>query len=97
MFKYLPVVALIALGFAAGAAQTQDKSAGVVFGKVDLPKPDADGFITIFNGKDLTYWEGLPDYWTVKDGAISGYETKDKSKQTFLIFTGSKVSDFELR
>jgi hypothetical protein len=64
---------------------------------VQLPKPDADGFITIFNGKDLSGWEGLPDYWTVKDGVISGYETKDKSKQTFLVFTGFKVSDFELR
>ena len=64
--------------------------------KTELPKPDADGFITIFNGKDLTGWEGLEDYWSVKDGVISGHETKDKSKQTFLVCTGGKVSDFEL-
>ena len=62
-----------------------------------LPAPGADGFITIFNGTDLTYWSGLPDFWEVKDGVISGHETKDKSKQTFLVFTGKeKVSDFEL-
>ncbi len=60
-----------------------------------LPAPDADGFITIFNGKDLTWWSGLPDFWSVKDGVISGHETKDKSKQTFLTFA-KPVSDFEL-
>ena len=70
---------------------------------VDSLKPDADGFITIFNGKDLSGWEGLEDYWTVKDGVISGHETKDKSKQTFLVFTGGypagwlKPDNFELR
>jgi len=63
--------------------------------KAELPKPDADGFMTIFNGKDLTWWEGLPDYWEVKEGVISGHETKDKSKQTFLVFA-APVSDFEL-
>jgi hypothetical protein len=59
-------------------------------------KPDADGFVSLFNGKDLTGWRGLEGYWDVKDGAISGHETKDKSKQTFLIWTGGTVSDFEL-
>jgi hypothetical protein len=62
----------------------------------DEPKPDADGFIPMFNGKDLTGWEGLEDYWTVKDGVISGYETKDKSKQTFLVWQGGKPGDFEM-
>jgi hypothetical protein len=66
--------------------------------KVELPKPDADGFIKIFNGTDLSGWEGLEEYWSVKDGVISGHETKDKSKQTFLVFTGVPVlGDFELQ
>jgi hypothetical protein len=64
--------------------------------RADLPKPDPDGFITIFNGKDLTGWEGLDDYWSVKDGVISGHETKENSKQTFLVWTGAKPGDFEL-
>ena len=89
MFKHLWAAALLALALAAGGVRAADKPAA-------LPKPDADGFITIFNGKDLTGWEGLTDYWSVKDGVISGHETKDKSKQTFLVFTGAKVSDFEL-
>jgi hypothetical protein len=71
----------------------------LAFGAVILiadDKPDADGFVSLFNGKDLTGWKGLEGYWDVKDGAISGHETKDKSKQTFLIWTGGTVSDFEL-
>jgi hypothetical protein len=65
--------------------------------RADQPEPDVDGLITIFNGKDLTGWEGLEEYWTVKDGVISGHETKDKSKQTFLVWQGGKPGDFELR
>jgi hypothetical protein len=56
-----------------------------------LPQPDAAGFISLFNGKDLTGWEGLGGYWSVKDGVIDGSETKDNSKQTFLILSASKV------
>jgi hypothetical protein len=90
MFKHLSAVALVALGLAALGSRAEDKP------KAELPKPDKDGFITIFNGKNLDGWEGLEDYWTVKDGAISGHETKDKSKQTFLVWKGAKVGDFEL-
>jgi hypothetical protein len=90
MFKSLSA-ALVGLVLATQVAWTEEKP------KVELPKPDADGFITLFNGKDLTGWEGLTDYWSVVDGVISGHETKDKSKQTFLVFTGFNVSDFELR
>jgi hypothetical protein len=70
--------------------------------KVDLPAPDADGFITLFNGKDLTGWDGLPDFWSVKDGVISGAETKEhQAPQTDLNLAASvadpeKFSDFEL-
>jgi hypothetical protein len=88
------VAALVALGLAAPAAVAGDKPAAA---KAELPRPDADGFITIFNGKDLTGWEGLEGYWSVKDGVISGHETKEESKQTFLVFTGCPVGDFELR
>src|SRR5438552_3544730 len=80
----------VTCAFVASVAMAQDKAA-------DLPKPDADGFIAIFNGKDLTWWEGLEGFWSVKDGAITAHETKETSKQTFLVFKGANVSDFELR
>jgi hypothetical protein len=95
MFKHLTLVALLVLGAGALSAPA-DAPPRTTDSKAD-PKPDADGFMTIFNGKDLSGWEGLEDYWTVKDGAIVGHETKDKSKQTFLVWKGAKVSDFELR
>jgi Domain of Unknown Function (DUF1080) len=88
------LVALVALGLAAGLVGARDKPAEPVKG--DLPKPDADGFISLFNGKDLTNWEGLDGFWSVKEGVISGHETKEGSKQTFLTLTPIQPADFEL-
>ncbi|WP_417850947.1 3-keto-disaccharide hydrolase [Thalassoglobus sp.] len=58
----------------------------------------ADGK-TLFNGKDLSGWDGDPKLWSVKDGVIHG-ETTDEVKangNTFLIWQGGKLDDFELR
>lgn len=35
-----------------------------------LEKQNAEGFTTLFNGKDLTGWEGAVDNYEVKEGAI---------------------------
>jgi hypothetical protein len=53
---------------------------------------------SLFNGKDLTGWEGNPALWSVKDGAIVGRTTPDQpaSANTFLIWKGGEPSDFEL-
>ena len=32
--------------------------------------PVEPGFVSVFNGRDLTGWEGDPDVWSVQDGAI---------------------------
>ena len=66
-----------------------------------LGQPDARGFISLFNGKDLSGWEGLAGYWSVKDGVIDGSETKEHSVQTDLILSASreqpeKFVNFEL-
>ena len=56
-------------------------------------------FQPIFNGKDLTGWDGDPRFWSVKDGAIRG-ETTLKALplgNTFLIWRGGTLRDFELR
>ena len=70
--------------------------------KTEIPAAGADGWITLFNGKDLTGWEGLEGYWSVADGAIQCAETKENSKQSDLILLCSKdnpdkFADFELR
>jgi len=57
------------------------------------------GFTRIFNGKDLTGWDGDTRLWSVKDGVIRGQTTKEKpaSHNTFLIWRGGTLADFELR
>jgi hypothetical protein len=67
-----------------------------------LPKliaADDGEFKSIFNGKDLSGWEGNPKYWSVKDGTINGQTTdaKELKHNTFLIWRDGKVDDFELR
>lgn len=51
----------------------------------------------LFNGRDLSGWEGDPRVWSVEDGAIVGH-TKDVplKNNTFLIWKDGKVSDFNL-
>jgi len=51
----------------------------------------------LFNGKDLTGWKGL-DFWSVEDGCITGRTTKEKPTKgnTFLVWQGGEVADFEL-
>lgn len=54
--------------------------------------------IQLFNGKDLTGWEGVSSLWSVKDGAITGQTTAANPTKgnTFLIWKGGDVADFEL-
>jgi hypothetical protein len=53
----------------------------------------------LFNGKDLTGWEGDPAVWSVEDGAIVGRTTDEApiKNNTFLIWRGGNVGDFRLR
>lgn len=65
---------------------------------VVTPAADAD-FKPLFNGKDLTGWQGLPGYWSVQDDAITGQTTATKTlpANTFLVWQGGDVKNFELR
>ncbi len=49
-----------------------------------------------FNGKDLAGFEGLTEYWSVKDGAIVGLTEKDPGFNTFLC-SKKKYKDFEMK
>ncbi len=53
--------------------------------------------LNIFNGKDLSGWKGLMEFWSVRDGAITGELTARHApaKNTFLVWGGGKLSDFE--
>jgi putative heme-binding domain-containing protein len=60
-------------------------------------KDEAKDTRELFNGKDLTGWEGLKEHWSVKDGAIVGSTGPDglKGFNTFLC-SKKKYKDFEL-
>lgn len=57
------------------------------------------GFKSLFNGKDLSGWEGNRDLWSAKEGAITGITKADPklTHNTFLVYTNAPVDDFELR
>ena len=56
-------------------------------------------WVSLFNGKDLSGWDGDPRLWSVKDGAIRGQTTITKPARgnTFLVWRGGKLKDFELK
>ncbi|MDF1861073.1 MAG: DUF1080 domain-containing protein [Verrucomicrobiales bacterium] len=58
-----------------------------------------EGFQPLFNGKDLTGWDGNPELWSVEDGVISGKTTgpEQLDYNQFLIWRGGTVKNFELK
>ncbi|MDA7915451.1 DUF1080 domain-containing protein [bacterium] len=62
------------------------------------PLVSAEELQSLFNGKNLDGWAGQSGFWSVQDGSIVGETTKDKPAKpnTFLIWQGGDVSDFEL-
>lgn len=63
-------------------------------------KPAAEpGFESIFNGRDLTGWDGDPRLWSVVDGFIRGQTTPDKPARgnTFCVWRDGKLKNFILK
>lgn len=52
----------------------------------------------LFNGTDLTGWKGQMEFWSVRDGTITGKTTNEVmvKENTFLIWQDGEVGDFEL-
>ena len=61
--------------------------------------PESADMRCLFNGKDLTGWEGDARLWSVKEGVIHGETTLEKAthRNTFLIWKDGAPRDFELR
>lgn len=79
---YWHFITLVALVLAAGTLRAEE----------------GDGFKPLFDGKSLEGWDGNPDFWSVRDGAITGQTTAEKPTRgnTFIIYKGSEIGDFEL-
>ena len=59
---------------------------------------DHTGFVSLFDGKTLTGWDGQPGVWSVDDGAIVGVSTKEHvAGNSFLVYHGAEARDFDLK
>ena len=71
------------------------------FPVIALSQTSEDGFVSLFNGKDLTGWEGNPAIWKVENGAIVGQTAAEGPAfleyNQFLVWKGGVVDDFVLR
>ena len=62
-------------------------------------KKDKDGFVKIFNGKNLSGWAGDATYWRVENGNMVGEITPSTLLKTnsFIIWQGGSPADFEIK
>jgi hypothetical protein len=73
--------------------------AGLVSCASEAPTTSGSGFVTLFNGKDLTGWklpEGDNGHWKVVDGVID-YDALSESKGPKHLFTEKEYGDFILK
>lgn len=68
--------------------------ATVAFVRADDPP---EGFVSIFNGKDLKDWEGNPKFFKVEDGCLTGVADGKLDFNRFIVWRGGKLKNFELR
>lgn len=66
-----------------------------------MPKQakDKEGFVQIFNSKNLDGWKGDSTYWSVQDGCLVGTVTSATllKRNTFIIWQGQMPQDFEIK
>lgn len=79
------------------AIRTATLLVGTLF--TTLADAQENGFVPLFNGRDLTGWDGNPELWSVENGMITGKTNgPDHLKSNeFLIWTGGEPGNFELR
>jgi hypothetical protein len=71
---------------------------GTLFGqkaaKTGLPAGGADGWISLFNGKDLTGWkaEGAQEFWRVENGILIC--ENNAAKKGHMLWTEASYTDF---
>lgn len=61
------------------------------------PAAPPAGFRSIFNGQDFTAWEGSSEYWSVKDGCLTGVTDGTLKYNRFIMWRGGTLKNFELR
>ncbi|MCH1420437.1 MAG: sulfatase-like hydrolase/transferase [Akkermansiaceae bacterium] len=77
--------------FTASTSPYPEASAAVTF------KPDKEGFVYPFNGKNLKGWTGDEKYWSVKQGVLTGVTDGSLKKNRFITWNASTIRNFELQ
>lgn len=59
----------------------------------------SEGFVSIYNGRDLGQWDGDPRLWKVVDRLLTGSTegVEPLKANSFLIYRGREYQNFELR
>jgi hypothetical protein len=92
-------------GGAPGAQQTPGGAnagrggrGGMVLAAPAFDYANNEGWIQLFNGRDLSGWDGDTRYWNVDDGAIHVESTCEEPTGTiYLVWQGGEPSDFMLK
>jgi len=63
---------------------------------VSLSAEPPEGFQRIFNGRDLSGWEGNPAYWSVQDGSLTGIVDGSLKHNRFIVWKEGTLKNFEL-
>ena len=68
-------------------------------GELQMAPAEEGEMQILFNGTDLTDWDGDPRLWSVRDGVLHGETTPENraNGNTFIIWNGGTLKDFELR
>ena len=60
-------------------------------------RPDAEGFVRVFDGRSLRSWSGDTKYWSVKDGALTGVTDGSLKMNRFITWKNSTIRNFDMR
>jgi hypothetical protein len=74
-------------------------SFAVVVAVAPIARAEERPFVAMFNGVDLTGWEGKPGVWSVRDGALVAESTAEHpcTRSHYLFWKGGEPADFDLR
>lgn len=92
------VLLLVLCVTSAAGAEEKSKAAHPDLPKFDTARALKDGYVCLFNGKDLTGWvvpKGDNGHWKVLDGVID-YDAQSEARGNKNLSTGKKFKDFQL-
>lgn len=91
----LSLLSVLTLTLAPLVFSQDAKPAPTAFADVLKAVPASEKQVPLFNGKDLTGWDGMPGIWSVEDGVIKGTNDKPLASSTYL-FTKDNYRSFRL-